>query len=283
MGNVAAAGTGKCLAVGFCGQDGEGLELQRGLAEMGVDTRHFFSTPLRHTFTYGKPLVMHPDRPAEELSRLDIKNWAPTPPEVSAQVIEHLTDAVAAADAVILMEQVDHRQTGVLTAQVKAAVAKLAARSGKPFVADSRCAVDEYANVSLKINRSELLRHFGRTGGDEAPEALVGELAAKWARQLGHNVIVTLGADGILASAADGTLHRAARVPVPPPIDIVGAGDCVLANVTLALAGGADLGEAIQIANLAGAVVIKKLGTTGTATPDEIAGVLARHGSHLTK
>lgn len=271
MGNVAALGTGKCLAVGFCGQDGEGLELRKGLAEMGIDTRHFFATPERSTFTYGKPLVMHPGQPAEELSRLDIKNWSATPETVWRQIIEHLEEAIAAADAVILMEQVDHRGTGVLPKPVKDALAKMARENGKTFVADSRCAVEEYSDVCLKINRRELMHHFGRTGGDDAPESLVADLTKQWARQIGRNVIITLGADGILAAEGDGTLHRSPKVAVPPPIDIVGAGDCVLANVTMALAAGANLGEAIEIANYAGAVVIKKLGTTGTASPDEIA------------
>ena len=66
MGNVVAAGAGTCLAVGFCGQDGEGTELRAGLKALGVDGRYFFATRQRHTFTYGKPLVLHPDRPVEE-------------------------------------------------------------------------------------------------------------------------------------------------------------------------------------------------------------------------
>ena len=278
MGNVAAAGTGTPMAVGFCGEDGEGMELRRGLARMGVDTELFLSTPLRNTFTYGKPLVMRPGQPPEELSRLDMKNWSATPDEVVDQIISNLTVAVERADAVIMMEQVDHRNTGVLSTRVKQAAARLAAESGKVFVADSRCAVEEYANVSLKINRSELMRRFGRSEGDNAPEALVAELTSRWAKDIRQNVIITLGSDGILASEPDGTVHRAKKICVDPPIDIVGAGDCVLANLTLALAAGANLGEAIQVANLAGSVVIKKLGTTGTANPREVAEVLEAMG-----
>ena len=207
-----------------------------------------------------------------------MKNWSPSPPAVWRRVIRHLQQAAEGADAVILMEQVDHRGTGVLTQEVKAAAADLAARTGKVFVADSRCAVDEYANVCLKINRAELMRRLRPARGRRRAGGPGGRAGRAVGREIGRSVIITLAADGILAAEPNGTMHRAGRIDVPPPIDIVGAGDCVMANLSLALAAGASLGEAIRIANLAAAVVIKKLGTTGTASATEVADVLQRMG-----
>ena len=57
-----------------------------------------------------------------------------------------------------------------------------------------------------------------------------------------------------------------AALPVRGEIDIVGAGDAVTANVTTALASGATVREAIELANAAASVVIHQLGTTGTAS-----------------
>jgi bifunctional ADP-heptose synthase (sugar kinase/adenylyltransferase) len=54
----------------------------------------------------------------------------------------------------------------------------------------------------------------------------------------------------------------------------VGAGDCVTANLAAALAAGASLREALQLANAAASVVVHKLGTTGTASVAEIKGLL---------
>jgi bifunctional ADP-heptose synthase (sugar kinase/adenylyltransferase) len=54
------------------------------------------------------------------------------------------------------------------------------------------------------------------------------------------------------------------------PIDIVGAGDSVTANLTAALAAGATLRESIELANAAASVVIHQLGTTGTASVTQI-------------
>ncbi|MFO8015352.1 MAG: D-glycero-beta-D-manno-heptose-7-phosphate kinase, partial [Phycisphaerae bacterium] len=53
-------------------------------------------------------------------------------------------------------------------------------------------------------------------------------------------------------------------------IDEVGAGDTVLANVAMALAAGALAAEAAELGNLAGGVVVKQIGTTGTATVEEM-------------
>jgi bifunctional ADP-heptose synthase (sugar kinase/adenylyltransferase) len=57
-------------------------------------------------------------------------------------------------------------------------------------------------------------------------------------------------------------------------IDIVGAGDAVTANLTAALAAGATLREALEIANAAASIVIHQLGTTGTASAQQIKSVL---------
>lgn len=278
MGNVTALSPARAMALGFCGQDGEGSELRAALEATGVDLTHFVSSEQRNTFTYGKPIVMHPDAQPEELARLDIKNWTPTPESLEQDLADRLGEGARVADAIIMLEQVDHRNTGVLTKRVKDAAARLGAELEKVFVGDSRCAVDEYANVNLKINRAELMRHFNRPEGEDASVTLVGELSARWAAEIGRCVIITLAADGIIAAEPDGTLHRAGKIPTDGPIDIVGAGDCVLANLTLAMAAGATVGEAIRVANLAASVVIRKLGTTGSASIAEITAALEALG-----
>ena len=66
---------------------------------------------------------------------------------------------------------------------------------------------------------------------------------------------------------ADGSLAQ-------PVASVARAGDAVMANLATALAAEADSKEALQLANAAASVVIHKLGTTGTATLDEIESLL---------
>ena len=87
LNNLVALGIGDLFVVGFAGVDGEGFELRRALeSQKGVHLDFFLTTPARRTFTYTKPLVIEAGKPPVELNRLDLKNWSPTPAEVSRQL-----------------------------------------------------------------------------------------------------------------------------------------------------------------------------------------------------
>src|SRR5690606_4405528 len=58
----------------------------------------------------------------------------------------------------------------------------------------------------------------------------------------------TMAEAGAVGAQADGTLASAPAWPVSGPIDVVGAGDAVTANLAAATAAGADLGEALELA-----------------------------------
>jgi len=270
LANLAGLRPKSLAAVGFSGDDGEGLELRRALEALGVDLRQFLVRPDRATFTYTKPILVRPGRPPEELNRLDIRSRTPTPADLEDALIAALRAAAAGADVVVAMDQVPEPGNGVVTRRVKAELAALAREHpAKVFIADSRRSIGDFADVRIKVNRSELARHFGA-----APEgADVAALAARWSRELGRQVFVTLGADGVLA--ADGQrVDRLPGIPLEPPIDTCGAGDSVLAGIAMALAAGATAVEAAELGNLAGAITSKKIGTTGTATVGELAAML---------
>lgn len=55
--------------------------------------------------------------------------------------------------------------------------------------------------------------------------------------------------------------------------DVSGAGDTVIAMLALALAAGAPIEQAMQLANFAAGAVVEKLGTA-TASPEEILALL---------
>jgi bifunctional ADP-heptose synthase (sugar kinase/adenylyltransferase) len=67
-----------------------------------------------------------------------------------------------------------------------------------------------------------------------------------------------------------------AALPFRGPIDIVGAGDAVSANLAAALAAGGSLREAMELANAGASVVIHQVGTTGTASVAELGKVMDR-------
>lgn len=272
--NLVALGVGQIIPVGFCGDDGEGYELRRGLAALpGLTLEHFLTTTERRTFTYCKPLLMHPGQPPEELNRLDSKNWSITPPALEAQLASHLRQAAEVADALIFLIQVDAPETGAITQGLLKVVGELAAKyPDKPMLADSRQSLKGWPPVSYKMNAAELGALL-----DKAGEMAMEEVAAAAAELAGQNrrpVFVSLSERGILAASTNQAAEHVPALPLRGPIDIVGAGDSVTANLATALAAGATLKEALELASVASSHVIHQLGTTGAASVEDIATLL---------
>lgn len=271
LNNLAALGVGTIVPVGFSGDDGEGYELRRGLATLaGARLDHFVTTTDRRTFTYCKPLLIEPGRPPVELNRLDSKNWTPTPPALEARLVDGLRAAVEGADALIVLEQVDRAGTGVVTSGLLTALAALAAeRPELPMLADSRRGLHDWPGLSFKMNAAELETLLGRSSSPGLDD--VREAARSLADRHGRPVFVTLAERGIVGAGPDGALEHAPALPVRGPIDVVGAGDAVTANLAAALAAGATLREAVELACAGSSVVIHQLGTTGTASIAQLA------------
>jgi len=283
LNNLAALGAGEIHPVGFCGEDGEGWELRRAMGALaGVKLEHFFSTPERKTFTYSKPLVISPPRPPVELNRLDTKNWTATPASVERRLRESVREISLSAGALIVLDQVDLPDTGVVTRGVLAALGEAAAaRPDLVAIADSRQGLAGFPPVIFKMNAAELSRISGNQPSSE-PHSLdveaIRALAASLARRNRRPVFVTLAERGIVGASPSGETASVPALPVRGEIDIVGAGDAVTANLAVALAAGATLREAMELASAAASVVIHMLGTTGTAS---VAAIRERLQPHL--
>ena len=273
LNNLAALGIGEIHAVGFCGDDGEGYELRRSLAQRrGVILDDFLTLPSRRTPVYCKPIVMERDRPPRELNRLDSKNWTPTPEAVQRDLAARVRALARRVDAILLMDQVDRPETGVVTGPVRQAAH--AATGDHPeliVLADSRRSLGDFPPVGFKMNADELARMTGTGRLDlEAVRCRAAELAGR----TGHPVFVSMAEWGIVGASRRCGPEHVPALPVRGPIDIVGAGDAVSANLAVALASGADLREAMRLAMAAASLVIHQLGTTGTASVAQIEGLL---------
>ncbi len=275
LNNLIALGVGSLTPVGFSGKDGEGAELIHGLESAGaqVDLSHFIQTEHRRTFTYAKPLLMREGLPPEELNRLDFKNWTKTPASISGDLCDSLRSLAGETDAIIVLDQVDEPETGVITSEVLDCLDEIAATEGAPLIlGDSRDAIDRFPPVSLKVNDEEFRRKLAPSSTPTNIPFL--EQIHSVAESRSCRLFVTLGPDGILCCAPNANPESIPAHPVRGDIDIVGAGDAVTANLTAALAAAATNREAMVAAMAAASVVIHKLGTTGTATLAEISALL---------
>jgi bifunctional ADP-heptose synthase (sugar kinase/adenylyltransferase) len=235
------------------------------------------TAPERPTPTYTKPVIRQTDGTVRELERLDIRSRDALPTAYRARFIDHLDTLAHHIDAVVFADQMPEAQAGIIDDTVQQAIARIAQEHPLvPMFADSRARINLFRGVVLKPNLDEALRALGRT---EQPDDDLNGIAAALSARTQHPVVMTLAGDGVIVSD-HGVSHHIPGIPVDCPIDVVGAGDSVMAALAIARAAGATLVEAAEIAMYVAAVTIRKLGTTGTATPAELT-TIARHYSRL--
>lgn len=269
--NLVALGVGRICLAAVIGDDGEGYALRQALQAMrGVDARWVFSHPQRRTPTYTKPMLSEAGKPARELNRLDIKNRSPLPAAAEDEILQALNELWPRVNGLVVSDQVSEADCGVVTHRVRERLAKLGdAQPDKPILVDSRERIGLFRSVWLKPNQTECVQSRER----QRPEiANVEASACRLARQTGRPVFCTRGENGIFVVDPRGR-ERTANVPAYPvagPIDIVGAGDSTNAAIACALAAGADLEIAAAFGNLVASITIQQLGTTGTASPNQI-------------
>ena len=277
LNNLSALGVGTVFPVGFAGEDGEGYELMRSLGQVGcVDLEHFFQTPERRTFSYTKPMMMEAGKSPRELNRLDFKNWSPTAESVQERTVLSLNALAKWVDVMVLLEQVDEADTGVLAGGVLDALGQI--RRDNPdllILADSRRGLGHFPSVGLKMNREEFVVLTGES--TYMPLAELCEAIGRLAAERGQAVFVSLSEEGIAGAKPGEAPEHVPCLPLWGEIDIVGAGDAVMANLAMALAGGAAIVEAMKFAMAAASVVVHQLGTTGTANLGEIRPLVCAH------
>jgi rfaE bifunctional protein kinase chain/domain len=258
-------------ALGAIGDDGMGYELLRGLHARGVDTAPLIQMDGRFTPTYTKPMLQETDGRIHELNRLDIKNRQPMPPQVEAQIVDQLRELIDQVDGIIVADQVQERNCGAITDRVRAELADLAlAHPDTVIAADSRVRIGAYQHIVVKPNAREAVL---AVRPDHPAENIDRELAVSCGRELYRRnrrpVFLTVGADGILVFDDNGMTH-VPGIRVQGPIDIVGAGDSTMAGIVSSLCCGATHAEAALVGNLVASITVQQIGTTGTATREQV-------------
>ncbi len=167
--------------------------------------------------------------------------------------------AVAGAEAVLVSDYgsglVTPRLVSTLAASLKAR------RRATPILIDSRYALTRYRGLTACTpNESEVENTLGVTIGDRLT-VLERAGRALLTRTRMQAVLVTRGSRGMaLFQPHKPTVH----IPIfgsDQIADVTGAGDTVMATMTLAVAAGATFEEAARLANYAGGLVVMKRGT----------------------
>ena len=271
--NLNALGVGTVYTLGVIGEDGFGETLLNCLQTNGCLTDFMVQVPNWVTPTYLKPIHRGYEDIETEGPRFDIENQTPMAATVETAVLDALQACIPRVDGIIIGDQVSKENLGVITNRVRETLCELAlAFPEKIFFADSRTRIGTYRNVIAKPNRFEAKRAIAPDWhGETVDSDAAKRCAIKLAQQTQKTVYVTLGENGILVCHND-TLTHIPGIPIDGKIDPVGAGDSVTAGLVATLCTlGADAAvEAAYIGNLVASITVTKIGTTGTASPEEV-------------
>ncbi len=194
----------------------------------------------------------------QQLLRIDFET-APSH-EVLASKLKDYAALVRDTSAVVLS---DYGKGGL--AHIGEMIA-LARAAGKPVLVDPKG--DDWARYRgatlLTPNRGEFREVVGRWRDDAD--------FARRAQKLLHELdltalLVTRSEEGMSLFTADNALHIPAEAR--EVYDVTGAGDTVIATLAVLMAAGANLADAVRIANIAAGVVVGKLGTA-VVLPSEL-------------
>jgi D-beta-D-heptose 7-phosphate kinase / D-beta-D-heptose 1-phosphate adenosyltransferase len=258
--NLVALGCDVTL-VSTIGDDLEGARLRDVLAGRGVDASRTFVLSGRPT-THKLRIVAQ----GRHLVRIDREERAPIDELARDTAVAHLAAALGGAKALVISDY----QKGFSTPELVVAAIELARAGDLPVVVDPKGA--DYRRyrgcLAMTPNLQELQLATGLPVGDEAERRRAAE---RLLEQTGASaVVVTCGKEGMLVvqgKSCDRIAAAAREV-----YDVTGAGDTVVAGLTVGLLRGLSFVEAARLANSAAGVVVGKLGTA-TATLGELSDV----------
>lgn len=269
--NAAALGARVSL-VGVVGRDEAGRRmlaaLPRRVSLDGVTRPGDYATPKKTRILAGG---IHSAK--QQVVRIDRKNEGITD-DHRTSVERAARRAVRGADGILVSDY----GSGLVKPAFVAELARSARPRDRrpPVLVDSRYALTRYARLTACTpNESEVEQVLGVTIDDNLR---VLEKAGRTLldRTKMEAVLVTRGGRGMaLFEPNKQTVH----IPIygsDQIADVTGAGDTVMATMTLALASGATFEEAARLANYAGGIVVMKRGTA-TVTAEELRAAIA-HG-----
>ncbi len=238
------------VLIGVIGYDREGTIIDSLMKENDFEKDGVFYDDERPT-TVKTRIIAH----NQHVVRIDKEDKRNISEEMENKILQFLNDNVQNLNAIILEDY----NKGVLTKNLISKVIQCARDNNIIITVDPKFDnFFEYKNVTVfKPNKKETEDALGiRLDSEEK----VIEACYKLKDKLNPDfLILTRGEKGMTLFGKDSAIHniptRARKVA-----DVSGAGDTVIATLTMALAAGAEIEEAATIANLAAGLVCEEVG-----------------------
>ena len=265
--NVAAMG-GMSRIVGVLGHEAVDRRLLRAFPKRveraGVVRVKSYRTPVKTRILAGG---LHSAR--QQIVRIDREASAPDDAGTRTAIERAAAAALVGCDAVLVSDYGSGLVTPAFVAALKRSVANRGRRRRIPVLVDSRYQLLRYRGLTACTpNETEAEAMLGRPIGDD-PRRLERAGREILKRTRNDGVVLTRGSRGMSVFVPG---QRTTHLPIygtDEVADVTGAGDTVIAALTLALSAGASLYEAARLATYAGGLVVMRRGTA-TVSGDEL-------------
>lgn len=256
---------------GVVGNDTEGDLCFSRLKEATIDPRFVVSDKTRATTTKERIIGRAANRHPQQVLRIDRETTEPINSAIEDSIAENVIRQLDEFDAVVISDYAK----GVCTPQLLERIIAAANAADIPIIIDPSRRTDYrryFGATILTPNRLEaalVLDMPLSTSADflQAAHRLRRELQLK-------AVLITLDKEGIALVSAAG--HSQIFCTRPREVyDVTGAGDIVVAMVSLCQAGGVNLDDTIQLANVAAGLEVERFGVS-PVTADEIITAMRR-------
>jgi len=253
--NVALNLVGLGAEVTLCavtGNDSEGVLVRQLASEKGIAT-HLIVTDSNRPTTVKRRILAN----NQQLLRVDRETSERISAELESEISQRIAESIADVDCVVVSDYAK----GLVTAQL----ISLLVDSGKPVFADPKGA-DYHKYKGARVITPNLKEfgnacaHHGIAGGSlvESAKHLLAEIGVR-------NILVTRGSEGMtLVSEQGASIHRDATARTV--FDVTGAGDTVIATLSVAVSSGVDDETALELANEAAGIVVESVGTTAVTS-----------------
>ena len=238
--------------------------LPKGIDRSGLVRSRGHRTPTKTRVLAGG---LHSAR--QQIVRIDRDTAAADSRPMSSEIEQAARVALTGCDAVLVSDY----GSGLITPRfVSALKRQLSARRRRhpiPILVDSRHGLLKYRGLTACTpNESEAEEMLNTSIGDNGRRL---EKAGRdiLQRTRSSAVVLTRGSRGMSVFESD---RRTVHIPIfgsDEVADVTGAGDTVIATMTLAVAAGASFYEAARLATYAGGTVVMKRGTA-TVSGDEL-------------
>jgi len=237
-------------SIGLIGNDNDGKIFQLLMKEAGLISDGIFIDKSRPTTAKTRVIAGN-----QHVVRIDKESKKDISPEIEKKIINYLTSQIKNLDGIILQDY----NKGVLTPGLIRKIISLANENDILVTVDPKFNnFFEYKNVTVfKPNRKEAEDILAIKIKDDADITRAGNTLLE--KLNAKNILLTLGAEGI-AVFEQGKSEKRMPTKARKVADVSGAGDTVIATLTMALAAGADIVEASYLANYAAGIVCEEVG-----------------------